>query len=312
MSPAISLTSTQVLLLAFAVIAVVIAIIAAGKTTLARRAKSDLTLKHKDTKWASPLDARVKYPEVDILRHSSTFTLVGLVLVLTMLVGLFGWTTYEEAFDIPVLDMSVVEDVIVEPPRTAEPPPPPPPPPPPVIEEVPDEMLLEDEDDIEFMDQSIDAEAMIEAPKADPDAGEGDEPPPPPPPPPPMDEPEEIFKVVEEMPRFPGCEDLGGTMDEKKTCANRKLYEFIYKYIQYPALARENNIQGNAVISFVVNSDGSIEQIQVLRDPGAGCGDEAARVIKLMNEKDIRWTPGKQRGKPVRVQFILPIKFQLA
>ncbi|MDX1410485.1 MAG: energy transducer TonB, partial [Saprospiraceae bacterium] len=132
-----------------------------------------------------------------------------------------------------------------------------------------------------------------------------------PPPPPPAEEYEEIFKIVEEMPRFPGCEEMAASTNEKKQCADQKLLEFIYANIQYPLVARENNIQGNVVLSFVVNRDGSIEQIQVLRDVGAGCGEEAVRVIKLMEQKGIKWIPGKQRGQPVRVQFLLPVKFKL-
>ena len=308
MSPAIELTSGQVLVLAVSVFFAIVAAIAIGRYVIKKRSDSDLTTKHKDTVWSSPLEARSKYPEVDVLRHSRTFHLLGLALVMMMLVGLFGWTTYEYEIEIPDFEIELDDDIEIEPPRTAEPPPPPPPPPPPVIQEVPDELIMEDEDDLEFMDQSIDAETTIEAPKAVREE-KADAPPPPPPPPPPAED--EIFKVVEDMPRFPGCEGEATTA-EKKDCATKKLYEYLYKNIQYPMLARENGIQGNAVISFVVNKDGSIEQIKVLRDPGAGCGDEAMRVINMMNEKGIKWIPGKQRGTAVRVQFILPIKFQLA
>lgn len=309
MSPSISLTSGQILLLAAALILTVVAVVFLGRYVLYRRANSNLTEKHRDTRWKSPLQARSKYPEVDIFRHSNTFTLFGLALVMLMLVGLFGWTTYEEDVYIPDIDMVVDEDVIVEPPRTAEPPPPPPPPPPPVIQEVPNELAMEDVDDITFMDQSIEAETQVQPPPVHEHKAEA---PPPPPPPPIEEEEDEIFKVVEEMPRFPGCEDMEGTTEEKRLCAQQKMYEFIYKHIQYPMLARENGIQGNAVISFVVNKDGTIEQISILRDPGGGCGDEAVRVIDMMNKQGIKWSPGKQRGTAVRVQFILPIKFQLA
>ena len=135
-------------------------------------------------------------------------------------------------------------------------------------------------------------------------------PPPPPPPPPPAPEVEEIFKVVEQMPRFPGCEDIANEA-ERKQCAQKKLLEFIYENIKYPAIARENGVEGMVVVSFVVEGDGSISAPEVMRDIGAGCGDEALRVVKLMNELNKKWIPGRQRGRPVRVQFNLPVKFQL-
>ena len=65
------------------------------------------------------------------------------------------------------------------------------------------------------------------------------------------------------------------------------------------------------VVRFVVEKDGSITDAQVVRDIGAGCGDEAMRVVSMMNGMGEKWTPGKQRGRPVRVQFNLPVKFQL-
>ena len=131
---------------------------------------------------------------------------------------------------------------------------------------------------------------------------------PPPPPPPPQEE--EIFKVVEEMPRFPGCENEA-TTEAKKACADKKMLEFIYKNIKYPAIARENGIEGNVVITFVVEKDGVIKDARVVRDIGGQCGQEALRVVNLMNEQNIKWAPGKQRGRPVRVQFNLPVKFKL-
>ena len=113
------------------------------------------------------------------------------------------------------------------------------------------------------------------------------------------------------MPRFPGCEDAGGSAAEKKQCADKKMLEFIYKNIKYPAIARENGVEGNVVITFVVERDGKVTDAQVLRDIGAQCGQEALRVVNLMNEQGIKWIPGKQRGRPVRVQFNLPVRFKL-
>lgn len=131
------------------------------------------------------------------------------------------------------------------------------------------------------------------------------------PPPPPKPKVEEIFKVVEQMPRFPGCEDKGGSDKEKKQCADKKMLEFIYKNIKYPAIARENGVEGTCVIQFVVEKSGEVKDAKVVRDIGAQCGAEALRVVELMNTKGIKWTPGKQRGRAVRVQFNLPVKFRL-
>jgi periplasmic protein TonB len=113
-----------------------------------------------------------------------------------------------------------------------------------------------------------------------------------------MDEDEtaeaEVFMVVEESPQFPGG-------DEARI-------RFLAENISYPAEAREASIQGTVYITFVIEKDGTIADVRVLRGIGGGCDEEAVRVIRKMP----RWLPGKQRGKPVRVQFNMPIKFSMA
>ena len=104
---------------------------------------------------------------------------------------------------------------------------------------------------------------------------------------------EEVFLVVEEDPEFPGGLDA--------------LSKFIADNIKYPQLAKENNITGRVFVSFVVEKDGRVGQVKILRDIGGGCGNEAVRVVKMMP----KWKPGKQRGKPVRTQFNLPVDFSL-
>ena len=106
-------------------------------------------------------------------------------------------------------------------------------------------------------------------------------------------EEEEIFIVVEDDPEFPGGKD--------------SLYAFIERNLVYPQWAKDNKIEGKVYVSFTVETDGSISNIKVLRDIGGGCGAEAVRVLMKMP----KWKPGKQRGKPVRVQFNLPIEFKL-
>ena len=102
-----------------------------------------------------------------------------------------------------------------------------------------------------------------------------------------------IFTVVENDPEFPGGMEA--------------LYKYLAQNIKYPALARDNGITGRVYVTFVVERDGSIANPKVLKDIGGGCGQEAIRVVKSMP----KWTPGKQRGKAVRVQFNLPVNFNL-
>lgn len=119
-----------------------------------------------------------------------------------------------------------------------------------------------------------------------------------------------IWIVAEDMPRFPGCEGEI-SKKEKELCAQQNMLTFIYANINYPPMAHANRIEGTVVVSFVVEKDGTIQDVKVVREIGGGCALEAQRVIELMNVKGIRWIPGKQQGKPVRVQFNLPVKFRL-
>jgi protein TonB len=112
------------------------------------------------------------------------------------------------------------------------------------------------------------------------------------------------------MPRFPGCEDKPSKA-EREACSREALLTFIYSNIKYPSIARENGLTGTVVASFVVEKDGRINNIEIIRDIGGGCGEEVLRVIKLMNTMPERWIPGKQTGKSVRVQFNLPVRFVL-
>ena len=85
------------------------------------------------------------------------------------------------------------------------------------------------------------------------------------------------------------------------------MYAFIQRNLHYPTQAIDNDVSGKVYVTFVVEKDGSIGNPKLLRDIGFGCGAEAIRVVKAMP----KWNPGKQRGKPVRVQFNLPISFSL-
>ena len=126
-----------------------------------------------------------------------------------------------------------------------------------------------------------------------------------------INEYEEVFKVVEDKPRFPGCEELVGSDLEKEKCAQHEMLKFLYEHIKYPELAKKNGTEGTTVIQFIVEKDGSLSGIKIVRDVKDGCGQESARVVQLMNNMDQKWIPGKQRGKAVRVQYNLPVKFKL-
>ena len=104
---------------------------------------------------------------------------------------------------------------------------------------------------------------------------------------------QEIFQIVEEMPSFPGGEG--------------KLLEYVATHIKYPQIARETGIQGRVFVGFVVEPDGSISNVKLLRGIGGGCDEEAMRVIKSLP----KWKPGKQRGKAVRVSYQIPVLFKL-
>lgn len=104
---------------------------------------------------------------------------------------------------------------------------------------------------------------------------------------------EEVFVVVEEEPEFPGGMEA--------------LYRYLASNIKYPENAKKERIQGKVYVSFVIEKDGSVSNIKVLRDIGGGCGEEAVRVVKQMP----KWKPGRQRGKRVRTQYNLPINFNL-
>jgi protein TonB len=108
-----------------------------------------------------------------------------------------------------------------------------------------------------------------------------------------MEEEAQIFMVVESMPEPPG--------------GIAAFYGYLNENIKYPQMAKESGIQGTVYVTFVVEKNGSITDVRVLRGIGGGCDEEAVRVVK----NSPKWSPGKQRGKPVRVQYNLPVKFIL-
>jgi len=115
-----------------------------------------------------------------------------------------------------------------------------------------------------------------------------------------------IYTIVEEMPLFPGCEEVAD-LTERNACSTDKMLKNIYTNIKYPKLARKNKTQGLVVVQFVVNKKGEIESPKILRSLGDGLDEEVIRVVMEMPQ----WTPGKQNGKEVSVFYNLPVKFKL-
>lgn len=164
---------------------------------------------------------------------------------------------------------------------------------------------------------SVHAQADTEMPTVEdpsmiikaPEATVPDPPPPPPPPPVLGDEPD--FPRAEEMPRFPGCEEIGDPK-EKADCSKQKMMEFIYDNLVYPEEAKAAGVEGMTVVQFMVAEDGKIYDTRVVKDIGFGCGAEAVKVIQKMKSLDARWVPSQSsRGRAIKVLYTLPVRFEL-
>ncbi|HFA51557.1 MAG TPA: TonB family protein [Bacteroidetes bacterium] len=164
--------------------------------------------------------------------------------------------------------------------------------------------LIALEEAVTFEDASIEEETSIVVPRTN-----NAPPPPMPPPPPPANDADGIFKIVEEMPVFMAadCQQFADNAKRKK-CSEEKLKSFISQNALYTSLAKDKKLEGTVVVKFTVEKDGSISGAQVVRDIGGGLGLEALQAIQLT---DGMWTPGSQKGRPVRVQYNMPVKFSL-
>lgn len=224
-----------------------------------------------------------KSPKADIENSKTTSLLIGLTVALGILFVAFEWAQseikiYEEALQNVVEEDEEMIEVTF---REETPPPPPPPEPETVLSDVIE--IKENTEEVETAEFSTedDQNKGVEIHEVVQQVEE--------------EEPEEqkIHVVVEKMPEFPGGDDA--------------MKRFLAKNIKYPLIAQENNIQGRVVCQFVVNSDGKIVDVQVVRGVEASLDAEAVRVIKSMPA----WTPGRQGGKNVRVKYTLPIRFKL-
>ncbi len=210
-----------------------------------------------------------------------TYLLMGFVFVLSVCYVALEWTEKEVTkYEVTDTDFLFEDELDII--QTTQETPPPPPPPAPVQEVT---VLNVVENDVETETIEIQAEdtkeEVVIAPPVEAPVEE--------------EEPEEtIFMVVETMPEFPG--------------GQAELFKFLSQNVKYPVIAQENGIQGRVICQFVVNKDGSIVDVEVVRSGGdASLDKEAVRVIKSMP----KWKPGKQRGKAVRVKYTVPVNFRL-
>ena len=220
------------------------------------------------------------------------YALMGFVFVLSLCYVALEWTDQVTKYEQADQEFLVEEEIDIQQTTQEMTPPPPPPPAPEVAQEV--EVLNVVEDDVKTESIEFSAEdnnTVVEIVEVKEDVKEEvkveeDT----------REEVEEnvVFKVVETMPSFPG--------------GDAALMKFISDNVRYPAIAQENGIQGRAICQFTVEKDGSISDIQIVRSAGDETLDkEAKRVIKSMP----KWSPGKQRGKAVRVSYTIPINFRL-
>ena len=209
------------------------------------------------------------------------FLSIGLCISLLLIIGAFEYRHYDDNSEVK-LSASVhnFEDLI-EVPQTEQPEPPPPKIEQPQIIEVPDEEVIEQEIEID-LDVEITEETVIEEQVLVDISGDMEE-----------EVVDEIFTIVEQQPG-----PVGGM---------QAFYQYVGENLKYPATASRMQIEGRVFVQFVVEKDGSLTDVQAVKGIGAGCDEEAVRVI----EGAPKWTPGKQRGRPVRVRMILPIVFKL-
>ena len=118
-----------------------------------------------------------------------------------------------------------------------------------------------------------------------------------------------VYLAVESKPIFPGC-DTTLVDTELSTCSTRNLYSWVSQNLKYPPSAREANITGTVVLSFVVNIDGTVTDPKIIKSPDQSLSDEGIRLVETTKE-EITWSPAIQKDQTVRYRYVLPIKFNL-
>jgi len=218
-----------------------------------------------------------KAPQKNLERLKGAFFQIGLIISLVAILLAFQWKVYNRS-EIIITHATEITDVIEMIPITI----PKPPPPPADLAQID---IVKNDEPVEIPELKFNSEGteklviaelppVLQAPEK-------------------FEDPNTIFVAVEQMPEFPG----GG----------RALFEYLSRNVKYPRLAQETGIRGTVYVSFVVEPDGSISNVKVLRGIGGGCDEEAIRVFSTMP----RWSPGYQAGRPVRVSFSASISFRL-
>jgi protein TonB len=219
-----------------------------------------------------------KTESASLKNKSGFFFNIGLFVSMCLVVLAFEWRKYDDG---PLADLGQISDdfeELLEIPPTEIPPPPPPKIQQPEIIEVPDEEEIEEEIEVD-LDVEITEETVIE----DIIVEEAPE----------EEVADEVFTIVEDAATPPG--------------GYQAFYEYVGKRLKYPAQARRMGIEGKVYVQFVVDKDGSLTEVQAVKGIGAGCDEEAVRVLQSAP----KWSPPKQRGKPVKQRIILPITFKL-
>ncbi len=218
-----------------------------------------------------------KSAEADLERRKSALWILGIVTALAFTLVSFQWKWYDVTLEgMGEYTGDNLEDEIIPVSIQVQPPPPPPPKQEEVVMEIIEDESEEEETAVNE-ETEVDEETEVEVIEEEEEEVVEDE----------------IFTIVESMPSFPG--------------GDKAMFEYLSKNTRYPTLAKESGIQGMVVLTFVVEKNGKISDVKVLRGIGGGCDEEAIRVVKSMPG----WKPGKQRGKAVKVQFNLPYRFML-
>ena len=231
-----------------------------------------------------------KNQKADLSKNSSLYFVIGLSVILLISWQAIEWKTYDRSlYDYEALNVEDDDDEEI--PITEQlktPPPPPPPPPAPEVIEV-----VEDEEEVEetvIESTETNEDEIIEVEEVEIEEVEED-----------IDVP---FAVIEDVPIFPGCEKV--SKDKRRDCFQEKMNNHIRNNFRYPEIAQEMGIQGRVYVNFIIDKDGSITNIR-MRGPDQNLEKEAQRIISRLPSM----TPGKQRGRPVRVPFSIPITFRL-
>ena len=229
-----------------------------------------------------------KNPKADLNKNRNLYFVIGLTFVTFITWQAIESKTYEKTFDYEALNVEDDddEDIPITEQLKTPPPPPPPPPAPEIIEVVEDEEEVE-ETVIESTETDQD-EIIIEEIEVEDEFEDIDVP----------------FAVIEDVPIFPGCESVAKS--QRRACFQEQMNKHIRKTFRYPDIAQEMGIQGRVYVNFIIAKDGSITNIR-MRGPDKNLENEAARIIGRLP----KMTPGKQRGRAVRVPFSIPITFRL-